>query len=84
MTPKAGVEDVTFHDLRHTACTGWYRAGVDASRIMKASGHATMAMFRRYTKITENELEVIKSVSRGAAPIDLTPANPAVKKRSGA
>lgn len=63
---KAGVEDVTFHDLRHTACTEWYRAGVDASRIMKASGHATMAMFRRYTKITENELEVIKSVPRGS------------------
>ena len=44
----AGLNDVVFHDLRHTAITNMRKAGNPPSVIMKASGHKTMSMFLRY------------------------------------
>ena len=39
---KAGIEDFTFHDLRHTCINNWRLQGHDFFRIMAASGHKTM------------------------------------------
>ncbi len=36
---KAGIEDFTFHDLRHTAINNWRLQGHDYFRIMAATGH---------------------------------------------
>jgi integrase len=54
---KADIEDFTFHDLRHTFNTNAYRAGVPIPTIMKITGHKSMAMFRRYTTITLEDLK---------------------------
>jgi integrase len=44
---KAGIEEFTFHDLRHTAVNNWRLQGHDYFRIMKATGHKTLSVFRR-------------------------------------
>jgi len=53
---KAKVKDLKFHDLRHTCVNNWRLQGHDFFRIMAASGHKTMEVFKRYNTITEEEL----------------------------
>jgi integrase len=53
---EAGLADVVFHTLRHTATTNLRRAGVDALTAMKITGHKTMAVFKRYNTIDEPDL----------------------------
>jgi len=53
---RAGIEDFIFHDLRHTAINNWRLQGHDFFRIMAASGHKTMAVFKRYNTVSEDEL----------------------------
>jgi integrase len=53
----AGIENFVFHDLRHTATTNLRRAGVDVLTAMKITGHKTMAVFRRYNTIDEQDLK---------------------------
>jgi integrase len=52
----AGLADVVFHDLRHMATTNLRRAGADALTAMKSTGHKTMAVFKRYNTIGEDDL----------------------------
>jgi integrase len=51
-----GLIDVVFHDLRHTATTNMRRSGLDAPTAMKINGHKTMAVFKRYNTIDEDDL----------------------------
>jgi integrase len=53
---EAKIEDFTFHDFRHTCITNWRRQGHDYFKIMKASGHKTLAVFKRYNTVDEDEL----------------------------
>jgi integrase len=53
---EAGLTDVVFHTLRHTATTNLRRSGVDALTAMKITGHKTMAVFKRYNTIDEPDL----------------------------
>jgi integrase len=53
---KAGVQDSTFHDLRHTFVTNARRSGVDAITTMAITGHKTMAVLKRYNTIDANDL----------------------------
>jgi integrase len=55
---QVGIADLRFHDLRHTAVTNLRRSGVDALTAMKITGHKTMAVFRRYHTIDEEDLAV--------------------------
>ena len=54
---RAGIEDFTFHDLRHTFNTNAYRAGVPIPTIMTITGHKSLTMFKRYTTITPDDLK---------------------------
>ena len=45
---KAGLLDVRFHDLRHTAGSRMAQAGVDIYTISKILGHKTLTMTMRY------------------------------------
>jgi integrase len=49
---RAKVENFCFHDLRHTAINNWRLQGHDYFRIMAASGHKTMEVFKRYNTVT--------------------------------
>jgi integrase len=81
---KAGVEDATFHDLRHTFVTDARRAGIDYFRIMAMTGHKTMAVFKRYNTADEADLRqamrqmdtyMDTSPEMNAASNDVTPRN---------
>ena len=54
---KAGIEDFTFHDFRHTCINNWRKQGHDYFKIMKASGHKTLTVFKRYNTVDEEELK---------------------------
>ena len=56
---KAGLDDFTFHDLRHCAINNLRLAGNDYFKIMAISGHKTMNVFKRYNLVTEEELSCI-------------------------
>jgi integrase len=45
---EAGIEDLRFHDLRHTAITRMIEAGIQPAEVMRVSGHTTPAMMWRY------------------------------------
>jgi len=44
----AGLQDLHFHDLRHTATTRMIRAGMAPMEVMKITGHREIATFLRY------------------------------------
>jgi len=54
---KAGIENFRFHDLRHVCINNWRKAGHDYFKIMKATGHKTMAVFKRYNTVDDEELK---------------------------
>ncbi len=58
---KAKIEKFTFHDLRHTCINNWRLQGNDYFRIMAASGHRTMNVFKRYNTVTQDELKKLIS-----------------------
>ncbi|MBE9529295.1 MAG: site-specific integrase, partial [Proteobacteria bacterium] len=45
---EAELEDVRFHDLRHTFATRLVQSGVDLYKVQKLLGHKTPAMTQRY------------------------------------
>ena len=46
---KVGLDDVRFHDLRHTAGSRMAQSGVDIYTIAKILGHKTLTMTIRYS-----------------------------------
>lgn len=47
----AKIDDLHFHDFRHTFVTRSIRAGVPAAEVMKTSGHTQHVTFARYLNI---------------------------------
>jgi integrase len=56
---RGGIEEFTFLDLRQTAIHNWRLQGHDYFRIMAASGHKTMQVFKRYNRVSETELKIL-------------------------
>ena len=54
---KAGIEGFQFHDFRHICINNWRLEGNDFFRIMAASGHKTMEVFKRYNTVTDEEIK---------------------------
>jgi integrase len=50
---KAGIEDFTFHDLRHTFATRFIEATRDIHTLAKIMGHSTTYMTERYAHLTD-------------------------------
>ena len=46
-----GVKKLVFHNLRNTALTQWAREGVPVDIAMKASGHSSVQMHKRYVDL---------------------------------
>jgi integrase len=63
---KSGIENLTFHDLRHTAINNWRLQGHDYFRIMAATGHKTMTVFKRYNTVSKEELKTLVQGNPGA------------------
>lgn len=45
---RSGIENFTFHDLRHTFATRLVQSGVDIYSVQKLLGHTTVSMTMRY------------------------------------
>jgi len=56
---EAAIEDFNFHDFRHTAINNWRKKGHDYFKIMAASGHKTISVFKRYNMVDEEELKTL-------------------------
>jgi integrase len=56
---RAGLENFCFHDMRHTAINNWRLEGHDYFRIMAATGHKTMNVFKRYNTVSKDELRAL-------------------------
>ena len=54
-----GDRDFTFDDLRHPAINNWRLQGHDYFRIMAATGHKTMTVFKRYNTVSKEELKAL-------------------------
>jgi integrase len=52
----AGIQDFTFHDIRHTVATRLNRNGVQASYVQDLLGHKTASITRRYTHTQTSDL----------------------------
>lgn len=56
LTARAGIDDLTFHDLRHEATSRLCESGkMSLMEVMEMTGHDTMATFRGYVKLIAHE-----------------------------
>ena len=53
---NAGLSDIHFHDLRHTAITRMLEAGISPPLVMKISGHTQQKTFMRYVNQSESSV----------------------------
>ena len=53
---EAGLDDVHFHDLRHTAITRMLEKGISPPLVMKISGHTQQRTFLRYVNQSESSV----------------------------
>jgi integrase len=53
-----GIEDLRFHDLRHTAVTRLFRRGYQVHEVPAFSLHRSWATLKRYTNITPDQVEL--------------------------
>ena len=54
---KAGIDGLTFHDLRHEAISRLFEnTDLDAMEIARISGHRTLSMLSRYTHLRAHHL----------------------------
>jgi len=52
----ARVKKFKFHDYRNTALTDWARQGVNVDIAMKASGHTSVQMHKRYLDLQREDV----------------------------
>jgi integrase len=64
---RAGLDDLRFHDLRHSFATRLVESGVDPVRVQKLLGHSTLLMTQRYLHTTDDGLR------NAVAQLDLHP-----------
>lgn len=57
---KLGIEDLRFHDLRHTAATDLFTRELDIEAVSLFTGHKDWKMLRRYTHIKAESVHLIE------------------------
>ena len=53
---RAGIENLTFHDLRHEATTRLFEKGLNIMEVASITGHKDLRMLRRYTHLRAENL----------------------------
>ena len=54
---RAGIKDLRFHDLRHTAASWMVEDGIDLVTISKILGHSTITMTMRYCHSSQENMK---------------------------
>ena len=52
----AGIESLTFHDLRHEATSRLFEKGLNPMQVAAITGHKTLQMLKRYTHLRAEDL----------------------------
>ena len=52
----AGIEGLTFHDLRHEATSRLFEKGLNPVQVAAITGHKTLQMLKRYTHLRAEDL----------------------------
>jgi integrase len=65
---RVGLEDVRFHDLRHTAATTLVNGGMDISEAALILGHEQLQTTKRYVNKTTLTLAKATEIMENAAP----------------
>ncbi|MHB1532737.1 tyrosine-type recombinase/integrase [Acidithiobacillus sp.] len=53
---RAGIDDLTFHDLRHEATSRFFEKGLNPMQAAAITGHKTLQMLKRYTHLKAEDL----------------------------
>lgn len=53
---RNGIEDLTFHDLRHEATSRLFEKGLNPMQVAAITGHKDMKMLKRYTHLRAKDL----------------------------
>ncbi|HDR9805844.1 TPA: tyrosine-type recombinase/integrase [Burkholderia cenocepacia] len=56
LTKRCELDNLRFHDLRHTAITRYARLGMNPIQLAVISGHKDIRMLTRYTHLKAEEL----------------------------
>ncbi|HJQ24353.1 MAG TPA: site-specific integrase [Blastocatellia bacterium] len=79
---QAKIEDLRFHDLRHTFATRLADAGVDGFTIAALLGHSTIQMTARYTHPTKDRLRrAVEVLTRGESLRHISVTNAETEKK---
>ena len=55
----AGIDGLTFHDLRHEATSRLFEKGLNPMQVAAITGHKTLQMLQRYTHLRAEDLVVM-------------------------
>lgn len=69
---KAEIENLTFHDLRHTFATRMVQKGVDIYKVQRLLGHKSPVMTQRYAHHSPESLRDGVAVLDGSSKADLS------------
>lgn len=72
----AGIDDLHWHDLRHTATTRMIEVGVAPMIVMKLTGHSQQSTFARYVNAND------EAAAKGAEALDAYRQNALSKSKS--
>ena len=53
---RAGIDGLTFHDLRHEATSRLFEKGFNPMEVSAITGHKTLQMLKRYTHLRAEDL----------------------------
>lgn len=68
ITTELGIQDLRFHDLRHTAITRLFRLGLTIELVAILSGHKDWKTLRRYTHLNAQDVHAqLERIASGIA-----------------